>query len=61
MKKVILSIVAILLVAGTVVFATTTTKKNNDCSNTKDCVSCPCTPDCQPGDPNCTCPESCKK
>jgi len=45
MKKVILSIVAIILVAGTVVFANTTKKADNCCAPGKAC--------CYAGSPCC--------
>lgn len=40
----------------------TSAKGNNEskpCPDRPGCVCCPCTPDCQVGDPNCTCPMNC--
>jgi hypothetical protein len=62
MKKIILTGGAILLIAGSVVFGiNATAETNNTCSNTEDCICCPCEPGCEPGDVNCTCPTECKK
>ena len=62
MKKSIIGICAMILVASAAVFANTTKNETkNVCANTSNCVCCPCTPDCQPGSPNCICPTGCKK
>lgn len=61
MKVTILTIAATLLVAGSVVLASNMTQKQDTCTKSSDCVCCPCTPDCQPGDEWCTCPEGCTR
>ena len=53
---------AALLVAGSVAFGMNATNKaDNPCPNTEDCVCCPLTPDCQPGDPQCTYAADCEE
>ena len=64
MKKLILGITVTLFVAGTVAIASNNSTKKVDkptCTNKTEYVSCPFTPECQPGDEWCTCPESCTK
>ena len=56
MKKVLLGIGVVLLIAGTVAFASTQSKTSAQCENEENCEYCPCTPDCQPGDEWCECP-----
>ena len=61
MKNNLLIAGAALLVAGSVAFGVNATNKSDlPCPDTEDCVCCPCTPDCQPGDPQCTCPVGCE-
>lgn len=60
MKKIFFSISATLFIAVAIVFANNT--DNQTCSKDANCcVSCPCTPDCQPSDDWCTCISSCEK
>ncbi len=63
MKKLIFGICLAVVSATAFGFASTNEKNNSKttCPNTEDCVCCPCTPDCQPGDPNCACPVDCCK
>lgn len=58
MKKIIIGISAVVLTAGTYAFTSTT--QTETCENDSNCVCCPCTPDCQPGDDWCVCPTDCK-
>ena len=61
MKKIILSVTATLFLASAIVYANGTTQTKSECKKTTECVECPCTPECQPGDPCCVCPFECKK
>jgi len=61
MKKYILGISACILLSTVILLAqSANTEKicSTDCGE-KECISCPCTPDCLPGDENCTCPIDC--
>ncbi len=62
MKKKMLIACSALLVASSVALGINATNKSeNPCPNTDDCVCCPFTPDCQPGDSPCTCPVGCEQ
>jgi hypothetical protein len=61
MKKLILSVLATFLVAGTLMFANATLKKNEASKSTlSKCECCPCGDECKPGSPNCICPTECE-
>ena len=62
MKKYILIISACLLCSTLFLFANSNNNEivcSTDCGD-EECVSCPCTPDCLPGDEHCTCPLDCQ-
>lgn len=62
MKKIALTIGLAVLATGSVLYGI---NKNSSRSETKcvagqGCSVCPCTPNCQPGDANCSCPLGCE-
>lgn len=57
MKKVILTLGVLALITGVFVYANSTASSTATCEEQADCEPCACTPDCQPGDDWCTCPE----
>ena len=56
MKRIMLYSLLTLAIAGCVVFVVKAQQKAGAAAE-----YCPCTPDCQPGDPHCTCPVGCEK
>ena len=61
MKKYILAI-SVLVLFSTIYVLAQNNGNEEVCSadsGDADCISCPCTPDCQPGDEHCTCPLVC--
>ena len=63
MKKIIIGICAIGILTSAAIYANSSNNsKNEPCGancTSSSCQSCPCTPDCQPGDDHCTCPQGC--
>ncbi|MBO6516484.1 MAG: hypothetical protein JJ975_08020 [Bacteroidia bacterium] len=57
MKKVLIGVGAVALITGAVFFTGTAISNAKPSDNKETCEPCPCTPDCQPGDDWCSCPE----
>lgn len=61
-KKIFLALATIMFLAIAVVYANsnnTKTAVKTQCA--EKCMKSHCTPNCQPGDPNCTCKMGCEK